>query len=388
MSHDPTSNSAHNITEMRHYAHHLLRTGRRYEYIELLTQLLEDNPSNPDLGNDLARSFFKIGRRSDAIEYYNQVLFHNPGNSGAITGLAKIYFQNGEYALAEETLSGGHKINPHNPEILQKLAGLYGRLGRFGEGIKILEDLMARNARDTKTLYEFGKLLARESTTLDHHDAKTAKLTRAQSMMTGSHLYDPHNTRPLNALAIIYAMQNNFRHAEGALEQSLDLNHHEPNPYETLGLLALKEKRHDKVDRVIRRAPLINARKRYPRIQRLVAKNEFLRGNRDGALEISRETLNAQKKVHFNDLDLSMMRIYLASGPERSEPLFKFLQHVLAEKFAFYDEEAVRIRTTPSLIKEIDGAFFAALSFTVVHSSQRPNFAVTPHTPLSSPKAS
>jgi tetratricopeptide (TPR) repeat protein len=110
--------------------------GREGDAEKLLRQLLETNPSNPNILNHLGYMLARNGKNLDeAIGLVNRALKVEPDNGAYLDSLGWAYFKRGDLREAEKYLGAAAAQLPENAEVLDHLGDLYARQGRWDNAI-------------------------------------------------------------------------------------------------------------------------------------------------------------------------------------------------------------------------------------------------------------
>jgi len=79
--------------------------GKYDDAIDILEDIVDDNPKNADAWNLLGYSHRKLGEYDDALEYYEKALKLKPNHVGANEYLGELYLEMKDLPKAEERLA-------------------------------------------------------------------------------------------------------------------------------------------------------------------------------------------------------------------------------------------------------------------------------------------
>ena len=79
--------------------------GKYDDAIEILEDIVDDNPKNADAWNLMGYSHRKLGEYDDALEYYGKALKLKPNHVGANEYLGELYLEMKDLPKAEERLA-------------------------------------------------------------------------------------------------------------------------------------------------------------------------------------------------------------------------------------------------------------------------------------------
>lgn len=134
------------------------KQGDMQRYNDLMEEMIEISPNNPDLYNNMGVASAKLGLKDKAIEYYEKAIELNPENSGAKINIAVLILADeakineemnalgtsrADYARYDELkeikknvyrealpyLESALQLRPDNIEIVRTLMGIYSQLG-------------------------------------------------------------------------------------------------------------------------------------------------------------------------------------------------------------------------------------------------------------------
>lgn len=86
-------------------AQRLVQAGEYEDAIDILEEIVEDEPGNADALNYLGYSHRKLGETDEALDYYLAALKSEPEHVGANEYLGELYLEMGDLPKAEERLA-------------------------------------------------------------------------------------------------------------------------------------------------------------------------------------------------------------------------------------------------------------------------------------------
>jgi len=86
-------------------AQRLVQAGEYEDAIDILEEIVDDEPGNADALNYLGYSHRKLGDTTKALAYYLQALANEPEHVGANEYLGELYLEMGDLPKAEERLA-------------------------------------------------------------------------------------------------------------------------------------------------------------------------------------------------------------------------------------------------------------------------------------------
>jgi len=132
------------IVKIQEKARRMMEQGNFEQAIEVLENLIEENPEFWAAYNNLALAYFYIGEVDQAKALLHQVLEKNTGNLHALCNLAVLhYYEKNELEL-EYLLNLLSKIQPYMIEHRYKLGATFALVGRYDEAYKWLRSLQKR----------------------------------------------------------------------------------------------------------------------------------------------------------------------------------------------------------------------------------------------------
>ena len=115
---------------------------------ELITEVLEEEPGNPDALTMRASVALSSGQFDDAIGDLRNVLRADPTRENAQLLLGKAYIQGGQIALAVEAMRNLVEAHPKNIAARKDLARLLVRESRWDDARDVLEEGVRQDPRD------------------------------------------------------------------------------------------------------------------------------------------------------------------------------------------------------------------------------------------------
>ncbi len=164
-------------------------------------------PEDPEAHFTLSRAYGGERQYQPAIRHLEETLRLVPGHTGALIDLAAIEAYSGRLDRAEARYREAIAKRP-DPRARRGLAVVMARAGRAGEGIELLEAILAADPADLESRYELGVLLMQQGDcagAIDHLEA----VVRAQ----------PDHRGALHNLAGCLARAGRSAEAAGTLER-------------------------------------------------------------------------------------------------------------------------------------------------------------------------
>lgn len=127
------------VTDRIKESEDLIRKGRYDEAIEILTEMIADDPEYLPALLNIGIAYTEKGDNDKAIRaltYYEQI---DSGNPEALEAIGCAYLRKKEYDTAEEYLVRARAIAPDNASILRNLSVLLSRTHRGDESFRLLK---------------------------------------------------------------------------------------------------------------------------------------------------------------------------------------------------------------------------------------------------------
>ncbi len=89
----------------------------------------------------------EAGRTAEAIEMLAEVVRDDPDNFAARVNLGTAYYSTGEHVAAARQFEAAHELKPDNPKVLLNLAAAKSALGQLDEAIDLLLEALEIDAQ-------------------------------------------------------------------------------------------------------------------------------------------------------------------------------------------------------------------------------------------------
>lgn len=133
-----------------------LNTKKHEKGIELLKDVLRDDPKNDTALYNLALAYNSINCPEKAIDVFNEYLRHYPKDSNIMTGLGYSLFLTRKLEKAREILEEAISLDPCNIYALRNLGGILAELKDFEKAKTIFNDILKIEPDDNKALFGLG----------------------------------------------------------------------------------------------------------------------------------------------------------------------------------------------------------------------------------------
>lgn len=130
-----------------------LEEGRFLQAIDILEDIIKNQPDFLAARNNLALAYYYIGRLDDAIEMIQKVLQVEPYNLHALCNLAIIHQYTGEVKERDHLICTLKKLVPYNLDNMHKLATTMGILGEHEIAYFMFRRLLKSGEVPNSTLY-------------------------------------------------------------------------------------------------------------------------------------------------------------------------------------------------------------------------------------------
>jgi tetratricopeptide (TPR) repeat protein len=147
--------------------------GQMRTQLPALEQNFRSNPSNVQIGIQLASAYLQVQQNDKAVEVLDQIVDNPAADSNVLLSIAQVYSQLQHPARLERALLRLTAMMPQNPEAWYELALVQTGQGKHSEALEALKKAMETNARrlqsnpaaadlqqDLRTNTEFGDLRA------------------------------------------------------------------------------------------------------------------------------------------------------------------------------------------------------------------------------------
>jgi Flp pilus assembly protein TadD len=169
---------------------------------------------------------FEKGDFVHAGECFQAALALKPGDADLTYNLGQAYDRQGKMTRAEQTYNDCLTRAPNHAACRHALCVLLVRQGRRAEAVRMVEEWLAQEPGRSDPYAEDGWLW---------HQA--GDLPRAQARLQQALERDPHNSRALNELALVYEDLHYPDRAVTLYEQSLENNPKQPDVFQRVSRL-------------------------------------------------------------------------------------------------------------------------------------------------------
>lgn len=138
------------------YAIRLLNEMEYEQGIEILRDVLTEDPKNEVALYNLALAYNSINEPENAIKAFDLYLAHHGKDSNVLAGLGFSYYLNREIEKAKEILEEAVELNPGNIYALRNLSGVLANLGDSDKAEKLFKQILELNPKDGKSLTGLG----------------------------------------------------------------------------------------------------------------------------------------------------------------------------------------------------------------------------------------
>ena len=125
-----------------------------------LLKWIADHPRDAAARGHLAQTYMASGKNKAAIEQYEFLLQKNPDNGALLNNLALLY-QNEKDPRALATAERASKLNPQNSAILDTLGWILVEQGQLGRGLEVLQIAAAGAPGEPSINYHYAVALAK-----------------------------------------------------------------------------------------------------------------------------------------------------------------------------------------------------------------------------------
>lgn len=178
---------------------------------ELLRDLIEEDPTDPDPLNELVGAYTTTNRAAQALELLEAIRLKDPGNFTPIDVEVRLRFLQGETPAALRTLEAAAKAAPEQANLLYQLASWYYSVGEKAQS----EALMERALRADPTHVPSSNDLAY------YWSEAGKKLAESERLARQAVAAEPENSAYLDTLGWVLYKQGRFEEARRYLEQAV-----------------------------------------------------------------------------------------------------------------------------------------------------------------------
>ena len=197
-------------------------------HLQQTLQMMGDNAPRKQIEAEMASCFSLNGDYEQAIALYSGVLEQDPTNDAILNNLAICYARIGEYdrSLALQTQALRH--NPHNPELLTNIATTYFRQRNYIQALQVIDRAAEQiRSRQGENSAAYAAALVNKAACLAMMDYADDALTINQQALQiqQSTLGAEHITvaTTLNNIADSYYRKLDFRDALSYLQHAADI---------------------------------------------------------------------------------------------------------------------------------------------------------------------
>jgi len=131
----------------------LMKDGKISAAKDLLADLLQSDPQNPDALLHLGMCYSQLDNPEKAVQTLSECVRHHPGHANAYVALGYAHSLLRENGQARECFQKALELEPENSFALQNLGNLYGMENDFARAIECFEKSLAVNPADQQTAY-------------------------------------------------------------------------------------------------------------------------------------------------------------------------------------------------------------------------------------------
>ena len=130
---------------------------RKYkEAIDAFSSVLETEPDNADVYNNMGVAYSCVGDYEQAVNYYTKAIELDPELAQAYINLSDLYYKTGDLSSALGTLQRGSYELPNNLAIAHLLARVYIEDQRWEDAIVELERVLDGEPENYDAYYDLG----------------------------------------------------------------------------------------------------------------------------------------------------------------------------------------------------------------------------------------
>ena len=138
---------------MEHYS-----KGEYQEALGVFEKILEQNPANPAVFNNMALCYYNIGNTEKATEYFIKTLSIDNKIAEAYINLSDIYFKQRQFLEAIELLQNGVYYLPENFVLKHYLARVYMEDSRWDLAISLLDEILEESDKNFDAHWDLGRV--------------------------------------------------------------------------------------------------------------------------------------------------------------------------------------------------------------------------------------
>lgn len=134
----------------------LAQKGKFKDARDLLEQLLNDSPDNPEILYNLGMCYTELGNPRQAIEILNRGLKYAPDFANIYVALGFAHTKTEDLDKAANHFKEALKLEPENSHALRNLGGLLAKRGDYEEAKDLLIKSLIKHPDDMRTTYGLG----------------------------------------------------------------------------------------------------------------------------------------------------------------------------------------------------------------------------------------
>ncbi len=199
-----------------------LRLGQTDDTLRAWEKAADIDPENARIDYDLGTLYMKRGQQDLAIQKLNTAVrkLSHPAlvqiKADALNMLGNTYFQKNAVEAAYHAWSGAAAIRPKDQGIKANLALVQLMMGKTGEAIRMLEEVVRANPNDAKALGNLGYAYFKKGNYPQalQYLTRTLKLSQKQTIRGSSGPFDPSQPSEIHKnLAFVYLKMNDKKKA-------------------------------------------------------------------------------------------------------------------------------------------------------------------------------
>ena len=135
-----------NVSETTNNMKLINNTSIEQQTIQQFEKVIEINPNNIEVHNNLGLAYYNQGKYSQAVTEFEKVIRINPNNIEAHNGLGLVCYSQGKYQQAEVEFEKVIKLDPNNAIAHHNLGLVYKEQGKIAEAeieFKEAKDILA-----------------------------------------------------------------------------------------------------------------------------------------------------------------------------------------------------------------------------------------------------
>lgn len=189
------------------------------EEIRIYTELVKQNPKDPDAYYRLASAYYRNGAYLQAEENFQKTIEINSEDVEAwlFLGLSRVFM--GQQVKGMEALETALSKRPNDPRIQSYHCQAMAELGNLGEAADCFKKSLEKNSTQCTLWIQLGRVYKRMRTPESYKEAEAALKRAAQEC--------PKQYEPFDELGLFYYFQSRFQDASNAYCQAFERN---PDP--------------------------------------------------------------------------------------------------------------------------------------------------------------